>query len=165
LLTMVATSLSDSLRSGSQKLVIVASFGANRVEWKPRRRSVRLRSEWRGKSVRKCMAKVFTINNLFVGRDHEDGVEVALTLCQWAGMTVEPARTTGKCPCGQDLDPCGHHLQACQRRTSFMWAHQIWQGFFVNEATAHGLPSSPCRSPPGSTGHFCTPPASRAQLG
>jgi len=30
--------------------------------------------------------------------------ELALTLCQWAGMTVEPARTTGKC--GQDLDPC-----------------------------------------------------------
>jgi hypothetical protein len=31
--------------------------------------------------------------------------ELALTLCQWAGMTVEPARTTGKCQCGQDLDP------------------------------------------------------------
>ena len=77
--------------------------------------------------------------------------ELALTLCQWAGMTVEPARTNGKCRCGQDLDPCGHHLQVCQHRASFLWSHQIWQGFFTNEAasipgvkvvttTAHGLP-------------------------
>ena len=52
---------------------------------------------------------------------------------------------------GQDLDPCGHHLQVCQHRASFLWSHQIWQGFFTNEAasipgvkvvttTAHGLP-------------------------
>jgi hypothetical protein len=77
--------------------------------------------------------------------------ELALTLCQWAGMTVEPARTSGKCRCWQDLDPCGHHLQVCQHRASFLWSHQIWQGFFTNEAasipgvkvvttTAHGLP-------------------------
>jgi hypothetical protein len=31
--------------------------------------------------------------------------ELALTLCQWAGMTVEPAWSNGKCRCGQDLDP------------------------------------------------------------
>jgi len=42
-------------------------------------------------------------------------------------------------------------IQTCPRRTSFTWAHQIWQGFFVNEAasipgvkvvttSAHGLP-------------------------
>ena len=34
--------------------------------------------------------------------------ELALTLCQWAGMTVEPARTNGKCRSGQELDPCGY---------------------------------------------------------
>ena len=66
-------------------------------------------------------------------------------------MTVEPARTNGKCRCEQDLDPCGHHLQVCQHRASFLWSHQIWQGSFTNEAasipgvnvvttTAHGLP-------------------------
>jgi hypothetical protein len=31
--------------------------------------------------------------------------ELALTLCQWAGMTGEPARTNGRCRCGQDLRP------------------------------------------------------------
>jgi hypothetical protein len=77
--------------------------------------------------------------------------ELTPTLCQWAGMTVEPARTNGKCQCDQDLDPCGHHLQVCQHRASFLCSHQIWQGFFTNEAasipgvkvvttTAHGLP-------------------------
>ena len=77
--------------------------------------------------------------------------ELALTLCRWAGMTVEPARINGKCTCGQDLDPCGHHLQVCQHRASFTWCHQIWQDFFTNEAagipgvkvvtsTTHGLP-------------------------
>jgi hypothetical protein len=77
--------------------------------------------------------------------------ELALTLCQWAGMTVEPARADGICPgCGQALDPCVHHLQVCWKRASFMWSHQIWQGFFTNAAanipgvkvvtsTAHGL--------------------------
>jgi len=78
--------------------------------------------------------------------------ELALTLCQWTGMTVEPARANGKCPgCGQVLGPCGHHLQVCRKRASSMWCHQIWQGFFTNEAaiipgvkvvtsTAHGMP-------------------------
>jgi hypothetical protein len=86
-------------------------------------------------------------------------------------MTVEPARTTGKCPCGQDLDPCGHHLQACQRRTSFMWAHQICQGFFVNKAasipgvkvvttTAHGLPHEMTTRSPG----LCWSPVFRTAI-
>ena len=78
--------------------------------------------------------------------------ELALTLCQWAGMVVAPARDGGRCPgCGQALDPCGHHLQVCRKRASFLWCHQIWQGFFTDAAanipgvkvvtsTAHGLP-------------------------
>jgi len=52
---------------------------------------------------------------------------------------------------GRTFDPCGHHLQACQQRASFLWSRQIWQGFFTPEAasipgvkvvtaTAHGLP-------------------------
>jgi len=66
-------------------------------------------------------------------------------------MTVELARTNGKCHCEQDLDPCGHHLQVCQLSASFPWSYQIGQGFFRSEAvsipgvkvvttTAHGLP-------------------------
>ena len=114
--------------------------------------------------------------------------ELGTILCQWAGMTVDPARTNGKCHCGQDLDPCGHHLQTCRRRTSFMWAHQIWQGFFVSEAasipgvkvvttSAHGLPHETATrgkqpdalitvpQPPASTGRSCTPPALQVRLG
>jgi hypothetical protein len=61
--------------------------------------------------------------------------ELALTLCQWAGMVVAPARDGGLCPgCKQPLDPCGHHLQVCPKRASFMWCHQIWQGFFTDAA-------------------------------
>jgi hypothetical protein len=78
--------------------------------------------------------------------------ELAVTLCQWAGMVVAPARDGGLCPgCTQPLDPCGHHLQVCPKRASFMWCHQIWQGFFTDAAAnipgvkvvtsaAHGLP-------------------------
>jgi hypothetical protein len=48
-------------------------------------------------------------------------------------MTVEPARADGICPgCKEALDPCGHHLQVCRKRASFMWCHQIWQRFFTN---------------------------------
>jgi hypothetical protein len=83
--------------------------------------------------------------------------ELALTLCQSAGMTVEPARANGICPgCKEALDPCGHHLQVCRKRASFMWCHQIWQGFFTNAvasvpgakvvtSTAHGLPHETMR--------------------
>ena len=52
---------------------------------------------------------------------------------------------------GEKSDRSGHHLQVCRHRASLLWSHQIWQGFFTNEAasipgvkvvttTAHGLP-------------------------
>ena len=32
----------------------------------------------------------------------------------------------GLCPgCSQALDPCGHHLQVCRKRASFLWCHQL----------------------------------------
>jgi hypothetical protein len=55
-------------------------------------------------------------------------------------MTVEPARTNGKCQCGQDLDPCGHHLKVCRHRASFTNEAASIPGVKVVTTTAHGLP-------------------------
>ena len=58
---------------------------------------------------------------------------------------------------GEKSDRSGHHLQVCRHRASLLWSHQIWQGFFTNEAasipgvkvvttTAHGLPHERARA-------------------
>ena len=43
-------------------------------------------------------------------RTHFRRNELTITFCQWTGMTVDPSRCDGKCICGNDLDPCSHHL-------------------------------------------------------
>ena len=59
--------------------------------------------------------------------------------------------STRECFYVTDLDPCGHHMQICTKRASFLAAHQIWQAFWtllaaiipgvkVVTTTSHGLP-------------------------
>ena len=62
--------------------------------------------------------------------------ELAFLLCQWAGMTAAQARPGAPCLCGSLIDHGGHHLQMCNKRSSYAAAHAVFQDFWVRLASS-----------------------------